>query len=441
MLGQKQVQKISQKLALSKNMQQSINILSMHTIDLKDFIEKEIIENPFLETEEVDFVNNEESYKNLQSTTDNNYNQDEVFSKLVDKTLTLKEHLINQINLTFQDDNEKFIAYYVTDMLDDNGYFRGLDENIAQELKISLTKFNSIMNILKTFDPIGVYSQNLEECLKLQAIEKNIFNSKFKKILENLNLVAKLDFKSLKKECEISEEELRELISKLKKLNPKPGRDFLTNNSQIILPEIIIKGNKDQGFYPIINDKAVPNCFYQNNIDNKNLKPNEKSFCSKNKRTAIEVVTALTKRKKLLLNFADKILELQYEFFANGVNFLKPLVVSDLAKKLEVNESTISRIGNKYIETPHGVFEIKFFFSSKIKSELTENHHSSISVKNTIKDIICNEEKILSDLDISNILSQKYSISISRRTVTKYREFMKIPTSAIRKRLKKMGAS
>ena len=97
--------------------------------------------------------------------------------------------------------------------------------------------------------------------------------------------------------------------------------------------------------------------------------------------------------------------------------------------------------GNKYIETPHGVFEIKFFFSSKIKSELTENHHSSISVKNTIKDIICNEVKILSDLDISNILSQKYSISISRRTVTKYREFMKIPTSATRKRLKKMGAS
>jgi RNA polymerase sigma-54 factor len=112
-----------------------------------------------------------------------------------------------------------------------------------------------------------------------------------------------------------------------------------------------------------------------------------------------------------------------------------------LAKKLEVNESTISRIGNKYIETPHGVFEIKFFFSSKIKSELTENHHSSISVKNTIKDIICNEVKILSDLDISNILSQKYSISISRKTVTKYREFMNIPTSATRKRLKKMGAS
>lgn len=440
MLGQKQIQKISQKLALSKNMQQSINILSMHTIDLKDFIEKEIIENPFLETEESDFINKEENYTSSQRA-DSNYNQDEVFSKLVDKTLTLKEHLINQINLTFQDDNEKFIAYYVTDMLDDNGYLRDLAENIAQELKISITKFNPVMSILKTFDPIGVYSQNLEECLKLQAIEKNIYNSKFKKILDNLSLVANLDFQSLKKECEISEEELKELIAKLKKLNPKPGRDFLTNNPQIILPEIIIKGNKDQGFYPIINDRAIPNCFYQNNIENKNLKPNEKSFCSKNKRTAMEIVGALTKRKKLLLNFADKILELQYEFFVNGTNFLKPLVISDLAKKLEINESTVSRIGNKYIETPHGVFEIKFFFSSKIKSELTENHHSSVSVKNIIKDIICNEDKVLSDLDISDMLSQEYSISISRRTVTKYREFMKISTSAIRKRLKKMGVS
>ena len=322
MLGQKQTQKISQKLALSKNMQQSINILSMHTIDLKDFIEKEIIENPFLETEEGNFINKEENYRSSQRA-DSNYNQDEMFSKLVDKTLTLKEHLINQINVTFQDNNEKFIAYYVTDMLDDNGYLRSLAKNIAHELKVSITKFNSIMNILKTLDPIGVYSQNLEECLRLQAIEKNIYNSKFKKILDNLSLVAKLDFQSLTKECKISEKELKELISKLKKLNPKPGRDFLTNNSQIILPEIMIKGSKDHGFYPIINDKAIPNCFYQNNIENKNLKSNEKVFCSKNRKTAMEIVGALTKRKKLLLNFARQILELQYEFFANGINFFE----------------------------------------------------------------------------------------------------------------------
>ena len=123
------------------------------------------------------------------------------------------------------------------------------------------------------------------------------------------------------------------------------------------------------------------------------------------------------------------------------MNFLKPLVITDIAKKLEVNESTISRIGNKFIETPHGVFEIKFFFSSKIKAEFTESHHSSTSVKNKIKDVISNEEKsnVLSDQAISTILSEHHNISISRRTVTKYREAIKIPSSAIRKRLKKMS--
>ena len=123
------------------------------------------------------------------------------------------------------------------------------------------------------------------------------------------------------------------------------------------------------------------------------------------------------------------------------MNFLKPLVITDMAKKLEVNESTISRIGNKFIETPHGVFEIKFFFSSKIKAEFTESHHSSTSVKNKIKDVISNEEKsnVLSDQAISTILSEHHNISISRRTVTKYREAIKIPSSAIRKRLKKMS--
>jgi len=142
----------------------------------------------------------------------------------------------------------------------------------------------------------------------------------------------------------------------------------------------------------------------------------------------------------LLLNVAEKILEFQYEFFANGVNFLKPLVITDIAKKLEVNESTISRISNKFIETPHGVFEIKFFFSSKIKAEFTESHHSSTSVKNKIKNVILSEDNnVLSDEAVSNILKEHYNISISRRTVAKYRESMKIPSSAIRKRLRKMS--
>jgi RNA polymerase sigma-54 factor len=443
--GQKQIQKLSQKMVLSRNMQQSINILSMQTIDLKNFIEKEIIENPFLEMDDsMNFENNsinQVSIHKERSGGDNNFNQEELLSKLVDKSLTLKEYIVSQINLTLLNNDDKLIAYYMTDMLDENGYLRKSEKSIAEELKIPAQKIEAVIKILKTFDPLGVFSINLEECLKMQAIEKNIYDEKFQKLLDNLDLLAKLDFKSLKKACEISEENLQNLISELKKLNPKPGRDFTTTGVQMAIPEIMIRGNKEYGFYPVLNDNAIPNCFYQNYVNSKHLNSDEKEFCLKRKNTAIEIVNALSKRKKLLLNVAEKILEFQYEFFANGVNFLKPLVITDIAKKLEVNESTISRISNKFIETPHGVFEIKFFFSSKIKAEFTESHHSSTSVKNKIKNVISGEENnnILSDEAVSNILKEHYNILISRRTVAKYRESMKIPSSAIRKRLRKMS--
>lgn len=426
-------------------MQQSINILSMQTIDLKNFIEKEIIENPFLEMDDsMNFENNsinQVSIHKERSGGDNNFNQEELLSKLVDKSLTLKEYIVSQINLTLLNNDDKLIAYYMTDMLDENGYLRKSEKSIAEELKIPAQKIEAVIKILKTFDPLGVFSINLEECLKMQAIEKNIYDEKFQKLLDNLDLLAKLDFKSLKKACEISEENLQNLISELKKLNPKPGRDFITTGVQMAIPEIMIRGNKEYGFYPVLNDNAIPNCFYQNYVNSKHLNSDEKEFCFKRKNTAIEIVNALSKRKKLLLNVAEKILEFQYEFFANGVNFLKPLVITDIAKKLEVNESTISRISNKFIETPHGVFEIKFFFSSKIKAEFTESHHSSTSVKNKIKNVISGEENnnILSDEAVSNILKEHYNILISRRTVAKYRESMKIPSSAIRKRLRKMS--
>ncbi|WHA05484.1 RNA polymerase factor sigma-54 [Candidatus Bandiella numerosa] len=445
MQGQKQIQKLSQKMVLSRNMQQSINILSMQTIDLKNFIEKEIIENPFLEMDDsMNFENNsinQVSIHKERSGGDNNFNQEELLSKLVDKSLTLKEYIVSQINLTLLNNDDKLIAYYMTDMLDENGYLRKSEKSIAEELKIPAQKIEAVIKILKTFDPLGVFSINLEECLKMQAIEKNIYDEKFQKLLDNLDLLAKLDFKSLKKACEISEENLQNLISELKKLNPKPGRDFITTGVQMAIPEIMIGGNKEYGFYPVLNDNAIPNCFYQNYVNSKHLNSDEKEFCLKRKNTAIEIVNALSKRKKLLLNVAEKILEFQYEFFANGVNFLKPLVITDIAKKLEVNESTISRISNKFIETPHGVFEIKFFFSSKIKAEFTESHHSSTSVKNKIKNVISGEENnnILSDEAVSNILKEHYNILISRRTVAKYRESMKIPSSAIRKRLRKMS--
>ena len=165
MRGQKQIQKLSQKMVLSRNMQQSINILSMQTIDLKNFIEKEIIENPFLEMDDsMNFENNsinQVSIHKERSGGDNNFNQEELLSKLVDKSLTLKEYIVSQINLTLLNNDDKLIAYYMTDMLDENGYLRKSEKSIAEELKIPAQKIEAVIKILKTFDPLGVFSINL----------------------------------------------------------------------------------------------------------------------------------------------------------------------------------------------------------------------------------------------------------------------------------------
>ena len=435
-----QIQKLSQKLVLSKALQQSINILSMPTIELKEFVESESLKNPFIEvdtniTADAPYIS--KSY--TSHTGDNKFDQDELFSKLMEKSLTLRQHLISQIDLTFHDDKEKFIAYYITDKLDENGYLKENKEDIGRELKVDIKKIHLVMSALKNFDPTGVYAENLEECLMLQAIEQGIYTEKFKILLDNLKMLANLDFKDLQKACNTNNDHLKKMITQLKKLNPKPSRGFYGTYNQVAIPEVIIRGDRKSGFYPVLNDIAIPQCYLQkHHIESTHLSNKENDFCTKNRKNALEIINAIAKRKKLLLNVAEKILKFQYEFFMNGINYLKPLVITDIASKLGVNVSTISRISNKYMETPYGMLEIKFFFSSKIKAELLENQHSSTAVKNKIRGIIANEKKVLSDEAISNVLKKDFDIVISRRTVAKYREALKIPSSAIRKRLSKI---
>ena len=437
-----QTQGLSQKMVLSQVMQQSINILSMTTIDLKEFIETENLKNPFIEIDDntaadTPYISN--SYTSC--TADNKFDQDELFSKLMERPLTLRQHLISQIDMTFNDDKEKFIAYYITDMLDENGYLKEDEGNIAKELKVDVKKIHLVMGILKSFDPIGVYAKDLKECLMLQAMEQGIYTQEFKILLDNLKMLANLDFKGLQKICDTNNDNLKEVIAQLRKLNPKPSRGFYNTHTKIAIPEIIIKGDREHGFHPVLNDMAIPKCFFQKSyVQNGHLNSRENNFCTKNRKNALEIINAIAKRRKLLLDVAKQILEFQYEFFINGIDYLKPLVITDIANKLDVNVSTISRIGNKYMETPYGVLEIKFFFSSRLNAELMESQHSSKAVKNKIKGIIADECKrnILSDEAISAVLKENFDILISRRTVAKYREALKIPSSAIRKRLSKM---
>ncbi|MFQ3307613.1 MAG: RNA polymerase sigma-54 factor [Candidatus Midichloriaceae bacterium] len=436
----KQGQKLSQGMVLSKAMYQSINILSMNTIALNEFIQSECQDNPFLEIDDSSKYDTLKSSSNLK-TSHSHFDQDEMISKLSDKQITLKEYLISQISLSIFDSEKKNIALYITDSINEQGYLTKSTDDFIKELKVKNKKFNEVLIELKKFEPFGVYSKDLKESLTIQAKIKKIHDVKFQILLDNLDLIGKLNYEELQKRCSVSDEELKILIKKLKSLNPKPGGGFITETTQTLIPEIIICGDKEYGFYPVINDSAIPKCIFQkHNYLEQNKDLEKDKFISNGKKNAMFIIETLYKRKKVLLEVVQKIIELQYEFFLNGVDYLKPMVLTDIANELNINPSTISRISNKYIETLYGIFQIKYFFSSQITSEITEDNFSSTSIKNKIKNIIKSESQnnVFSDEEISKAL-KGIGISISRRTIAKYRDGLKIPSSAIRKRRQKLS--
>lgn len=456
-MKQNQTQKITQKLVISQDMKQSLKILQMSTNELKQHIEEEKSKNPFLtlddEIESIstnatqdkksDLPNSSINIPNSLSQNKNSY-QEEFLSKLIPKNITLKEYLIEQIEITIHDAKEKFIALYLTDLLDDNGYLSEEKKTIAITLNCNIEKLESVLFKLYKLDPPGVYAENLADCLMIQLKERDLLDNNYKLILENLKLLALGDINKLKKLCNITEDKIKTIIKKIKSLEPKPGRLFSNDPVQLVIPEIIIEKSSDHNLEILLNGQALPtvifNKDYYNNVSKSNLINGEKDFCKIQKNKALLLMNSIAQRSKVLLKIVNKLLDYQYEFFMYGVNFLKPLTLSQVAKDLKIHESTISRAGNKYISTPYGTFELKFFFTSKISSSISENEYSSTAIKNKIKTLIDQEHRssISSDQKISDILMQKEGIKISRRTVTKYREALKIPSSQMRKKIKKL---
>lgn len=438
---------LKQTLKLTASMQQSINMLHMSSIELNQFARAELAKNPFLEDdglsdekEGIQFKHDYSKTFNVSSRSSEDYD----FLANIATEPTLSDHITEQINVEINEPTEKIIAFYLLDSLQSNGYVEFEVGEVAKILKCSKNLIEKVLVKLQNFDPPGIFARNLKECLKSQVSEKNWTSKAFIALIDNLELLANGDLKKLTKICQVDIDALKNLIIKLKTLNPKPANGFLVEATTYKIPDVILTFENNVAKVEL-NHNSMPKLRFNDEFYLK-IKPSiktveEKHFTRQEISSANNIIRALDQRVKTILKVALCIVHEQMDFFTRGVMYLKPLTLSKVAEMTELNESTISRsTSNKYISTPTGIFELKYFFSSGVGSiKSSKDDISSTKVKEIIKQIILHEEptNILSDEDIAEEL-KKFNIKIARRTVAKYRELAGFPTSAYRKRQQKI---
>lgn len=440
------------KLTMTLQMQQSLKLLQMAAIDLAQYIERQLEENPLLIKEEdttSDSDTNSDSSTNLYETMDKailnqakscRENSDPFLENVQEPKKTLRNKLLDQIHTKFSKPSEQIIALAITDCLDEKGYFTEKTESIAQDLKCTDKDVRKILSRLKEMEPVGVFAKNLEECLRMQLRDRNHLDGSITKIIENLGLVAKHDYKKLAKLCDCTQKEVAAMVTEVKSLTPCPALTFNHEIAQIVEPDIFVK-KEESGVYKIeLNTSRLPkiliNKRYYAKVKSVCDDNTSKKFLSEHYSTANWLVKALEQRTDTILRVATEICLMQKGFFEKGVHHLHPLTLNEVASALNLHESTISRVVNgKYMATEWGLFELKYFFASSIASLNKSVNHASTAIKYKIKILINKEKKdaILTDTNISKLL-QDQGIDIARRTVTKYRESMKIPSFSERKK-------
>jgi RNA polymerase sigma-54 factor len=360
---------------------------------------------------------------------------------------TLAGHLAEQVSMTFTDPIERMIAQYLVDLVDDAGYLPDDLSDAAYRLGASLAQIEAVLAQLQTFDPPGVCARSLAECLGLQLREVDRLDPAMEALLGHLELVAKRDFSALRKICGVDEEDLVEMIGEIKGLNPKPGLAFSSVLVQPIVPDVFVRQAADGGWTVELNHDTLPrvlvNQTYYSKVSKTAKKDTEKSYLAQCLQTATWLVRALDQRAKTILKVASEIVRQQDAFFIGGVQYLRPLNLKTVADAIGMHESTVSRVtANKYIAAARGTFEMKFFFTSAIASTNGGEAHSAEAVRYRIKQLVDAESvhDIMSDDAIVEHLRHA-GINIARRTVAKYREAMRIPSSVQRRRDKQAAVN
>jgi RNA polymerase sigma-54 factor len=354
----------------------------------------------------------------------------------------LHEYLADQLALCCAGARQRFIGRAIIDAIDETGYLRESVEDIADRLGASAAETAAVLAIVQTLDPSGVGARDLAECLAIQLRERDRFDPAMEIFVANLPLVAKRDFTQLSKLCGVDDEDIHDMAAELRRLDPKPGRAFGDPPTQTLVADVIVRAAGDGSWLVELNSDALPrvllNHTYAAKVSAHAKGDADKSFISTCMQNANWLLKSLEQRQRTILKVASEIVRLQDAFLAHGVEHLRPLNLRTIADAIGMHESTVSRVtSNKYMMTPRGMFELKYFFSASIATTSGAAAHSAESVRFKIKQMIDREsvDDILSDDAIVARL-KTVDIEIARRTVAKYRDSLRIPSSVDRRREK-----
>lgn len=493
----------SQQLVMTPQLQQAIKLLQLSNLELADYIEKELEQNPLLErddgqqpenrqadetAEAGSGVNTDDMHESaaprgereLDTDFDNvwtgnsraeneaaspsgyepaatqspmgkggnrNFDtQDFSFENTMERPKTLREHLLEQLYLETSDPQERLIGSSLVDLVDEAGYMRTPPAEVAARLGCAPARVETVLKKMQHFDPAGIFARDLKECLGLQLREKNRLDPAMQKLLENLELLASHDIRKLTDICGVDAEDIREMMGEIRALNPKPALLFENFVVQTVVPDVVMKALPKEsggGWFVELNSDTLPRVLvnerYFSQVNETAKTKQDKSYLQEQHASASWLVRALDQRARTILKVATEIVRQQDAFFLYGIEHLKPLILRDIADVIGMHESTVSRVTtNKYMMTPRGIFELKYFFTTAIAGADGQAAHSSEAVRARIRSMIEAEKPtdVLSDDSIVEALKAD-GVDIARRTVAKYRESMNIPSSVERRRRKK----
>ncbi|EFN9721765.1 RNA polymerase factor sigma-54 [Escherichia coli] len=469
--------RLSQQLAMTPQLQQAIRLLQLSTLELQQELQQALESNPLLEQidthEEIDTRETQDSETldtadaleqkempeelpldaswdtiytaGTPSGTSGDYIDDELPVYQGETTLTLQDYLMWQVELTPFSDTDRAIATSIVDAVDDTGYLTVPLEDILESMgdeEIDIDEVEAVLKRIQRFDPVGVAAKDLRDCLLIQLSQFDKTTPWLEEarliISDHLDLLANHDFRTLMRVTRLKEDVLKEAVNLIQSLDPRPGQSIQTGEPEYVIPDVLVR--KHNGHWTVeLNSDSIPrlqiNQHYASMCNNAR-NDGDSQFIRSNLQDAKWLIKSLESRNDTLLRVSRCIVEQQQAFFEQGEEYMKPMVLADIAQAVEMHESTISRVTTqKYLHSPRGIFELKYFFSSHVNTE-GGGEASSTAIRALVKKLIAaeNPAKPLSDSKLTSLLSEQ-GIMVARRTVAKYRESLSIPPSNQRKQL------
>lgn len=473
-IGLKQSLNLSQQLVMTPQLQQAIKLLQLSRMELENLINTELVENPTLEEssdsesttqsmEEVEPQQQTKTEENPQNAEDFNWESyienarsapslpvyrggDEelpTYENTLSQPSSLADHLLWQLKLSDMKEEQKSMGEVIIGNINEDGYLQASLDEIAQKESFDIHELEAVLYRVQEFDPIGVAARDLKECLLVQIYDLDYEDEVLERMVENhLSDLEKKNYGAIGKALAITMEEVVERVKVIEELEPKPGRQYGGAPSHYIIPDIYVV-KRGTEYVVMLNEDGLPKLkispFYKNILDESKSAANHantKEYIQGKLRSAVWLIRSIHQRQRTIYKVTESIVRQQIEFFDKGIAFLKPMVLRDVANDIGMHESTISRVTtNKYVHTPRGIFELKFFFNSGI-SRVHGSDVASESVKEKVRAIIASEDPghPFSDQKIVELLL-KENINIARRTVAKYREMLGILPSSKRKKV------